>query len=169
LAQGVPRRESVFARDDRLRVVQRERGRIGRARKRRQRREARERLRAAGLRRVQQCLGLFLQLFEIRALGKGRGHTASMLQPGFATGSTAVYVPFEWKRRQWAWPFARTRRRLWRASAIVDQVRLTLVPSLDPFLLTLDKSRTTVIVDTDMSTIAAVLIGLVLSQAAPDA
>jgi hypothetical protein len=37
-----------------------------------------------------------------------------MLVPGFAAGSTAAYVRLS-RWSQWAWPFARTRRRLWRA------------------------------------------------------
>ena len=73
-AQRVPGRESVLARDDRLRVVQRQILDVdlveGLARERGQDGEARERLRLARLRRVEQRLGLLLQLFEIRTCGQ---------------------------------------------------------------------------------------------------
>ncbi len=86
VAQRVPGRESVLACDHGLRVVQRERelaelgstlsGEGG------QHGEASQRRRILRRRGVQQRLGLLLQLFEIRTIGKcARRHTTSMLEP----------------------------------------------------------------------------------------
>jgi hypothetical protein len=73
-AQGVPRREPVFARDRRLRIVQRQ---IDRAdlverlsRERGQHGESLERFRIARFRRVEQRLRQLLQMFEIGTGGQ---------------------------------------------------------------------------------------------------
>jgi hypothetical protein len=85
-AQRRPRRESVLARDHGLRVVERQidDGDLidGFTRKRWQGGEATERVRVAGVRRMEQGLGLLLQLLEVWADGKlTRHHTTSMLEP----------------------------------------------------------------------------------------
>ncbi|HEU4892375.1 MAG TPA: hypothetical protein VFT47_12550 [Vicinamibacterales bacterium] len=73
-AQRIPGRESVLARDRRLRIVQREIGGVDpvgrRAGKRGQHGESPQRLRIAGLRRIEERLGLLLQMFEIRTSGQ---------------------------------------------------------------------------------------------------
>ena len=73
-AQRVPGRESVLARDRRLRVVQRQIGGAdlveGLARERGQDGESAERVGVARLRGVEQRLRLLLQLFEIRTGGQ---------------------------------------------------------------------------------------------------
>jgi hypothetical protein len=72
-AQLVPRVESVFARDDRLRVVQGQRAPrqigVGGAGERRQDAESREGAGVVGAGGAQQIFRLPLELIEIRALG----------------------------------------------------------------------------------------------------
>jgi hypothetical protein len=72
-AQRRPRREPVLACDQGLRVVERQIDCAdlidGLARKRWQGGEAMERVAVAGLRRMEQGLGLLLQLLEVRANG----------------------------------------------------------------------------------------------------
>ena len=87
----------MLACDDGLSVVQRVglRGafRLRHFCKRRQRRETLPRRRIIRLSRMQQRLGLFLQLFEIGTFGQLTGHTTSMLEAcGSQSGSTVVYV-----------------------------------------------------------------------------
>ena len=73
-AQRVPGRESVLARHRRLGVVERQILDVdlveGLTRERGEDGEARERLRLARLRRVEQGLRLLLQLFEVRTCGQ---------------------------------------------------------------------------------------------------
>jgi len=79
LAQRVPGREAVLARDHRLGVVQRKRER---AEPGGQDPKARQRGRILRLRIAQQRLGQLLQVFETRTLGQLLGrHTPSMLSP----------------------------------------------------------------------------------------
>ena len=90
LAQRRPGREPVLAGDHRLRVVERQiecADLFDRfARQRGQGGEAAERVRLAGLRRMEQGLGLLLQLLEIRAVRQlARHRTTSMLGLWFAS------------------------------------------------------------------------------------
>jgi hypothetical protein len=93
----------VLARDYGLRVVEREirRGNFGDglAGERRQSAEAAKRILVAGLRGVQQRLGLLLQLFEAGSVRKvARHHTASMLWP-VVRKQAARRCTCRWSRR----------------------------------------------------------------------
>ena len=96
LAQRIPRREAVLARDHGLRVVQRQRrpsGSPDAARECRQRRERSSAARSRGLRGAKQRLGLLLQLVEIRpvAVIVGASYDLHARACGSQSGSTAVY------------------------------------------------------------------------------